>query len=101
MDPTALLEQRIESLIGLVAELRAEAAQTRKRMAELEQKASDGKRVQETNSKMMAEIRRLEGELRDADVKETQIRGRLEGILKKIDALEEVVADVPSLPSTN
>lgn len=92
MDPTSTLEQRLENLIGHIGHLQAEGSQMRKRLAELEQKASDFKRLQETNSKMLAEIKRLESELRQADVKESQVRTRLEGILKKIDSLEEAIA---------
>ena len=86
VDQLSQLEERVEGLIELIGRTAKENEGLRKRIAKLENAA--GSRNDEV-AQLKGEIERLEGELQDVTGKEDVIRDRLQGILKKIDTIEQ------------
>lgn len=92
-DTIALLEERVGALIDALQSARAESERLRKRSAELEAAGKDFKSMADQNKKLVAQVGKLEGELRALNEKENIVQERLQGILEKIDRMEDALAN--------
>ncbi len=92
VDDLGLLEDRLEGLLDYLGDALKSNEELRKRNGALEMQAGELKALRDQNHKLLSQIEKLQKEIHSIGDREGQIRDRLQGILKKIDTMEEVLA---------
>ncbi|MBI3736884.1 hypothetical protein HY256_10275 [Candidatus Sumerlaeota bacterium] len=93
VDQLEMLEERVEALVGHLERVMKTNEELRAKLAEIEEEGDDELvALRAQNHKLSDQVAQLQNELQSAETREDKVRDRLQGILKKIDTMEEVLA---------
>lgn len=89
MDHLSRLEKRVETLLEHLESLIAENSDLRQAASLADEHQGHAQELEAENEKLRATVEGLEEEVLSMTGKEEAVRGRLQGMLEKIDAIEQ------------